>query len=102
MSEEGELERALARLNERAWGVAMGLLLGIGLLTATLILVLKGGPNVGAHLGVLGIFLPGYRVSVVGAFIGFIYAFVIGYAFGRVIGAIYNRLSAPGLLVRRR
>lgn len=95
MNEEGELERALARLNERAWGVAMGLLLGLGLLIATLFLVIKGGQNVGAHLGLLGIFLPGYRVSVLGSLIGFVYAFVIGYAFGRMIGLIYNWLSVP-------
>jgi hypothetical protein len=94
-SEQGELERALARLNERAWGVAVGLLLGFGLLIATLLLVLKGGPDVGAHLGLLGVFLPGYRVSVVGSLIGFVYAFVIGYAFGRLIGVIYNRLATP-------
>jgi hypothetical protein len=95
MTEEGELERALARLNERAWGIAMGLLLGLGLLIATLFLVIKGGQNVGAHLGLLGIFLPGYRVSVLGSLIGFMYAFVIGYAFGRMIGLIYNWLSVP-------
>lgn len=95
MDEQDELERTLARLNERAWGVAMGLLLGLGLLIATLILVIKGGENVGAHLGLLGIFLPGYRVTVSGALIGFVYAFVIGYAFGRIIGTIYNWLSRP-------
>lgn len=95
MSVEGDLERTLARLNERAWGVAMGLLLGLGLLSATLFLVLKGGRNVGAHLGLLSVFFPGYRVSIFGAFVGFVYAFVIGYAFGRIIGLIYNWLSAP-------
>jgi len=95
MNEESELERALARLNERAWGVAMGLLLGLGLLVATLFLVIKGGENVGAHLGLLGIFLPGYSVTVVGSLVGFVYAFVIGYAFGRIIGLIYNWLSVP-------
>jgi hypothetical protein len=95
MNEEGELQRVLARLNERAWGIAMGLLFGLGLLIATLFLVIKGGPDVGAHLGLLGVFLPGYRVSVVGSMIGFVYAFVIGYAFGRLIGVIYNWLSAP-------
>jgi len=95
MNEEGELRRALARLNERAWGVAMGLLLGLGLLVATLFLIIKGGENVGAHLGLLGVFLPGYSVTVAGSLIGFVYAFVIGYAFGRIIGLIYNWLSRP-------
>jgi len=41
----------------------------------------------------LSVFLPGYSVSVPGAFIGFVYAFVIGYALGRLVGAVYNRFA---------
>ena len=73
----------------------MGLLLGGGLFLATNILVVRGGPNVGAHLGLLSIYLPGYRVSFVGSLIGFVYAFVIGYGLGRLIGGVYNRLIGP-------
>jgi hypothetical protein len=87
-----DLRRAIARLNERAWGIAMGLLLGGGLFLATIILVVKGGPNPGAHLSLLRAYFPGYRVTVVGSFIGFVYAFVIGYALGRLVGLVYNRL----------
>jgi len=95
--ESQELKRTLARLNARAWGIAIGLLLGVGLFLATLILVVKGGPNVGQHLVLLRAYFPGYSVSVVGSFIGFIYAFVVGYALGRIIGSVYNRLvRAPG------
>ena len=83
----------LLRLNARAWGMAVGLLLATGLFLATIVLVLKGGPTVGAHLNLLGEFLPGYRVSVAGAFIGFGYMFVIGYAVGRIIGSVYNALA---------
>ena len=80
-------------MNARAWGIAVGLLMGLGLFLATIILVLKGGPLMGAHLGLLGQLLPGYRVTVGGAFIGFGYLFVIGYAIGRTIGAVYNALA---------
>jgi hypothetical protein len=34
-------------------------------------------------------------VTWLGAFIGFVYAFVGGYAVGRTVATIYNRLS-PG------
>ncbi len=85
--------RTLLRLNARAWGIAVGLLLGLGLFLATMVLVLKGGHLVGAHLGLLGQLLPGYQVSVGGAFIGFGYLFVIGYAIGRTIGSVYNALA---------
>ncbi|MEZ4414461.1 MAG: hypothetical protein R3E10_01780 [Gemmatimonadota bacterium] len=87
-----ELELALRKLNERAWGWAFGLLLSFGLFFATVFLVLKGGVNMGQHLSLLGIFLPGYRVSWAGAFIGFVYMFVIGYGLGRLVGSVYNRL----------
>lgn len=85
-----ESKAKLARLKARAWGVAFGLLSGVGLGVATLILVIKGGPTVGAHLGLLSVFLPGYSVTYTGAFLGFVYLFVIGYALGRVVGNVYN------------
>jgi hypothetical protein len=97
MSEnEVELHKAILKLNERAWGVAVALLLSIGLFLATNILVIKGGPNVGQHLGLLSNYFPGYSVTFVGSFIGFIYAFVIGYVLGRLIGLVYNRLVKSG------
>ena len=89
------LRATLARLNARAWGIAMGLLLGGGLFVATLVLVIRGGPNMGQHLVLLRVYLPGFSVSVGGSFIGFFYGFVIGYALGRVIGTVYNRLVGP-------
>jgi hypothetical protein len=95
-SEDVALRDAMLRLNGRAWGIAFGLLFGLGLFIATNVLVLKGGPIVGPHLGLLRIYLPGYSVSFVGSLIGFVYMFVIGYAIGRVIGIVYNRMiGAP-------
>ena len=87
-----ELKRAVARLNARAWGITVGLLLGGGLFLATNILVLKGGPNPGPHLGLLHVYFPGYRVTFLGSVVGFVYAFVLGYALGRLIGSVYNFL----------
>lgn len=89
---EVELRHAVARLNARAWGIAMGLLLGLGLFIATNILVIKGGPHPGPHLELLRVYFPGYRVTFLGSLVGFIYAFVLGYALGRLIGNVYNRL----------
>lgn len=83
----------LLRLNAHAWGMAVGLVCGTGLLLATIVLLIKGGADVGAHLRLLGGLLPGYEVSVGGAFIGSGYAFVIGYAVGRIIGGVYNALA---------
>jgi hypothetical protein len=88
-----EYRATLLRLNARAWGIALGFVFGTGLFVATIVLLAQGGPQVGAHLSLLGKFLPGYRVTVAGAFIGFAYAFFIGYALGRVIGKVYNTLA---------
>jgi hypothetical protein len=84
---------AVLRINARAWAISTGLLLGLGLFIATNALVLKGGKNVGEHLGLLSVYFPGYSVSFLGSLVGFVYAFVLGYGLGRVIGAVYNRAA---------
>ena len=92
-SGQEQFKTTLLKLNARAWGIALGLLFGLGLALATIVLVFRGGQSVGPHLALLALFLPGYRVSVAGAFIGFAYLFVIGYAIGRLIGSVYNKLA---------
>jgi hypothetical protein len=87
------IRKTLARANEQGWGIAFGLLAGLALFFATLVLVVKGGPNPGPHLSLIGLYFPGYRVTWVGSFVGFVYAFVSGYAIGRTVAILYNRLS---------
>lgn len=96
LQRDDDVTRTLLKLNARAWGVALGLVFGIGLFVATMILVIRGGSTIGPHLGLLGVFLPGYSVSAGGAFIGFMYLFVIGYLIGWIIGSVYNALARPG------
>ncbi len=91
--EAAAVRRAVVRLNAQAWGIAFGLLVGIGLLVATLILVARGGEDVGQHLGLLANYFPGYRVTALGAFVGFVYGFVLGYIVGRLVGVVYNRIA---------
>ena len=81
--------------NEQGWGIAIGLLCGLGLFLATIVLVIKGGPNPGPHLGPPRIYYPGYSVTWFGSAVGFVYAFVVGYGVGRTIATIYNRLIKP-------
>jgi hypothetical protein len=92
VEEEQVLRRTILRASEQGWGIAIGLLFGLGLFLATVILVVKGGPNPGPRLGLLRIYFPGYSVTWIGSFIGFIYAFVVGYGVGRTVATIYNRL----------
>ena len=90
------VEAVLVRLNERAWGLAFGLLCGLGLFLATAILVIRGGATVGPHLGLLGIYLRGYEVTWPGAIVGLVYGLVLGYLAGWAISALYNRLVRIG------
>lgn len=94
VEEQQALKKAIRRIHEQGWGIAFGLVLGLTLLIATNVLVLKGGAVVGPHLALLGVYFPGYRVTFVGSLIGFVYAFVGGYALGRVIASVYNRLTS--------
>jgi hypothetical protein len=87
--------RTPIRVSGRAWGIGLGLLCGLGLFIATVILVLKGGSVVGPHLALLGSYLPGYRVSFAGSLVGFGYGSLIGYCAGRLMAAVYN-----GLIIR--
>jgi hypothetical protein len=86
------LDQAIRRLNARAWGISVGLICGLGLFLATNLLILRGGPNVGQHLGLLRAYFPGYSVTFMGSLVGFVYTFVIGYGLGRVVGTVYNKL----------
>lgn len=88
-----DVRQSLLRLRLRAWGFASGFVLGVALFAATLFLVLRGGTDVGKHLGLLSVFLPGYSVTVAGSFIGFIYAFIIGYAFGWIAARLYSAFA---------
>jgi hypothetical protein len=82
----------LLRLNAWVQGVVAGLVLGTGIFVATNWLVLKGGEVVGPHLGLLGQYFLGYRVTFGGSLIGFGYGFVLGFAIGYFVARMYNWL----------
>lgn len=89
---------AFAKLDRTALGLAVGTLCGLTVLTATVFLLLKGGDVVGPNLALLGQFFIGYTVTVRGAFIGLIYAFVGGFILGWLIGFLRNSLLYAYLL----
>jgi len=92
-SEDEAITRVVVRINATLTGIVIGLLFGACLFVATAWLVLKGDPNPGPHLSLLNQYFPGYTVSWIGAFIGFAYAFVVGFASGLLLGAVYNKLA---------
>jgi len=90
------------RLNAVVNGIAFGLVGGIMLFVLTLWLVVKGGPIVGPHLGLLGQYLPGYSVTVGGSFVGFAYGLLIGFLFGAFIAVVYNGIAHARDAARRK
>jgi hypothetical protein len=91
---EDELLRiAVVRLRSRVLAMVFGVLGGTALFVATAWLLVRGGPNVGEHLGLLSNYLPGYSVTWPGAFLAFVYGVLIGAVVGWSVAQVYNRVS---------
>jgi hypothetical protein len=90
--DEALLVKAFARIDAVAMGAALGLLLGLGILTATTILVVKGGDVVGPNLRLLGQYFPGYTVTPSGALAGLLYGAALGFALGWLAASLRNLL----------
>lgn len=88
-----QLAAAIVRLRSRVMAIVFGLTAGTGLFVATIWLVIRGGSNVGLHLGLLRNYFPGYSVTWSGAFVGFAYGVVAGAAVGWSLAWIYNRVA---------
>lgn len=84
------IQRAVARLRAGVVAIAFGMVAGTGLFVATIWLVVRGGLAVGAHLGLLSNYFPGYSVTWFGAIMGFVYGALVGAVVGWVIGWVYN------------
>ena len=91
--ELGLIETAVARLRAGILAIVFGMVGGAGLFVATAWLLIKGGENVGATLGLLGNYLPGYAVTWPGAVVGLLYGAASGAAMGRTLARVYNRLA---------
>jgi len=95
---------AFARLDGRAFAVASAAIAALLLFVLTLALVIKGAPPgvpVGPHLAKLAVFFPGYTVTFVGAFVGALYAGVVGAATGWILAIVWNFAHSLVLAVIR-
>ena len=88
--ERFEVSRAVARIHAGVLALVCAVLAGGGLFIMTLWLVIRGGINVGAHLGLLSWYFYGYSVTWGGAFVGLFWGVVAGGLVGWVIGEVYN------------
>jgi hypothetical protein len=81
---------AFARIDAVAMGCAFGVLAGLAVSAATIILVLKGGDQVGPRLALLAQYFPGYTVTAGGSLIGLVYGSVAGFCAGWLLAALRN------------
>lgn len=93
---------AFAKIDPLALGAAFGLVSGLYLFLATVMLVLKGGDVIGPTLILLNNFFYGYSVTWTGALIGFGEAAAAGFALGCGGALIRNWvMSGYAYFVRR-
>jgi hypothetical protein len=78
------------RFNTVIFAVILGLLGGGLLWSSTIVLLIKGGENLGTHLSLLSVFFPGYSVTWPGAWIGLLWGFVFGAVTGAVLYFSYG------------
>jgi hypothetical protein len=87
------ITRTIARVRVAIVAVVSGMVGGFGLFAATVWLLIKGGPNVGQNLALLGAYYPGYTVSWLGSLVGLFYGALTGAALGGSVAWFYNLLS---------
>lgn len=88
-----KLLHATIKLNTALFAAVCGLMAGVSLLLITYISLNRGLPDPGHYLNLLGFFMPGYSVSVKGAWIGLLWGWVIG----ALAGAVTYRIYASGI-----
>ncbi len=85
------LLRSVVKINTAMLALSFGLLGGVLLFAVTWMSLLRGLPNPGHYLNLLGVFLPGYNVSATGAWIGFFWGAVVSAALAALVYRIYAR-----------
>lgn len=82
--------KVFPRMDTVAFGLSTGITSGLLLFLATIILVIKDGPMIGANLQLLNAYFPGYHVNLPGSLVGLFYGTVIGFIFGWVVAYLRN------------
>lgn len=86
-----QLLHSVVRLNTLLMATVSGVIGGLSLFLITYLSLFRGLPEPGHYLNLLGIFLPGYKVSLSGAWIGLFWGAVIGAFLGGMFYRVYAR-----------
>ncbi len=88
-----QLLHSVVRLNTFLMAAVSGIIGGLSLFLVTYLSLFRGLPDPGHYLNLLGIFLPGYNVSLSGAWIGLFW----GAAIGALLGGMFYRVYARSI-----
>jgi hypothetical protein len=86
-----QLPNRLARLNALSFGLVFGLLSGLGLWLASALALLSGSPGPRHALVLLRQYFPGYSPTPLGVWIGFFWAFALGFTLAVPTAWLYYR-----------
>ena len=89
-NQNDEVSRAVARIHAGVLALVCAFLGGAGLFVMTVWLLIRAGPNVGAHLTCLDHYFYGYSVTWPGSLVGLFYGAFVGGIIGWIIGTVYN------------
>ena len=87
------IQSSVASLRASVMAVVFAMVGGVGLFVATAWLLLRGGPNVGETLSLLGNYYPGYTVTWGGSILGLFYGAITGGVIGYAVAFVYNRVA---------
>jgi protoporphyrinogen oxidase len=93
---------AFPKLDRLALGLSWGVVAGLSLFIATLVLVLKGGDVAGPNLQLLSQYFPGYRVTAPGSILGLAYGFIYGLIGGWLFAFLRNTTVFLYIAIDRR
>ncbi len=79
------------KLNVKAFGLSCGLVWGLGLFLLTCWIMIFEGPT--GEETIIAKIYRGYNISMVGAFIGLVWAFIDGLIGGLIFAFVYNLLA---------
>lgn len=91
--------QSLAKLDQTALGISIGILFGAVIFLATNILVIKGGEQIGPNLFLLSQYFIGYEVTFYGSLIGAVYGFMSGFVLGWLIAFLRNAVTRIYLFI---
>ena len=91
---QGALENVFPKLHPTAFGLSVGIVVGVLLFLATWLILLQDSVSIQSSLALLNQFFPGYAVTARGSFVGLAYGLLTGFVTGWSFAFLRNAATA--------